>query len=109
MIEGHEAIVVVQMFGKQMQENIAASNISENPVANTNIAGAESSNMENSSKAQKISDQMKLNALFKNNAPTLIGWFSIFGLAVVLILIDVAALIHKKHKPFFLEHKTHGA
>jgi hypothetical protein len=109
VIDGQETIVVVQMFGKQMQKTIAAGNASENPVANTNIAGAESSNIENSSKAQKFSEQMNLDVLFQNNAPTLIGWFSIFGIAIMIILIDVAALIHKKHKPFFLEHKTHSA
>ena len=108
IIDGHETIVVVQMFGKQMQETIASTNVVNGQKAiSASVAGVQTSNMENvSNKMQEFSDQMKLNALFKNNTLTLIGWFTIFGIAIVLILVDVAALVHKKHEPFFIEHKT---
>jgi hypothetical protein len=110
IIDGHETTIVVQMFGKQMQEAITSTDaVNGQKAIGASVAGAQTSNAENvSNKAQEFSNQMKLNALFKNNTLTLIGWFTIFGIAIVLILVDVAALVHKKHEPFFLEHKTHS-
>ena len=110
VIDGHETIVVVQMFGSQMQDAIASSNIINGQKAiGASVAGMQTKNTKNvSDKVQEFSDQMNLNALFKNNTLTIIGWFTIFGIAIVLVLVDVAALIHKKHEPFFLEHKTHS-
>lgn len=102
VIDGHETIVVVQMFGKQLQENIAAVNVSDNSTANKNIVEV------GSGRVAGISDNIKSGVFFKNNSLTLIGWFTIFGIAIILTLVDVAALIHKKHEPFFLEHKTHS-
>lgn len=100
VIDGQKAIVVVQMFGKQMQENIATKNVSESSIDNTDITEAESG------KVAGVSDEMSLSVFFKNNSPTLIGWFSAFGLAIVLILIDIAAVIHKKHEPLFILNNT---
>lgn len=102
VIDGHETIVVVQMFGKQLQENIAAVNVSDNLTAVTNIAET------GSGRVAGVSDNIKSGVFFKNNSLTLIGWFTIFGIAIILILVDMAALVHKKHEPFFLEHKTHS-
>ena len=100
LVDGHKTIVVVQMFGKQMQENLAAGNVLENLTtdANTEEMG--------DSKVAGVSDEIKLDVFFKNNSPTLIGWFSAFGLAILLILIDIASLIHKKHEPLFVLNKT---
>lgn len=100
LIDGHKTLVVVQMFGKQMQENIAVSNVSENSTVNTNIEEI------GSGKVAGASDKINLDVFFKNNSPTLIGWFSVFGLAILLIIIDIAALIHKKHDPLFILNKT---
>jgi len=105
-IDGHEAIVVVQMFGKQMQADIASSDVSKNSIANPGIAGYESGNATNVSTTQKISDEIKLNVFLKNNSLTLTGWCIAFGLAIILIFIDIAAVIHKKHEPLFILHKT---
>ena len=102
VIDGHEAIVVVQMFGKQLQENIPTENVLDNSTADKNIVEV------GPGRVAGISDKIKSDVFFKNNSLTLIGWFAIFGIAIVLILIDVAALVHKKHKPFFLKHKTHS-
>jgi hypothetical protein len=103
IVDGKETIVVVQMFGKQVQQTVANSIETK-----TAIAGAQSQNMQNVSAVQKISNEISLDSLYNNNAPTLIGWSIVFGLAILLVLVDVAAIIHKKHKPFFLEHKTHN-
>ena len=99
VIDGHEAIVVVQMFGKQMIGNISTSNISENPTDNANVVGTEMG------KVAGASDKINLDVFLKNNSLTLIGWFTIFGIAIIIILIDLAALVHKKHEPFFLGNK----
>ena len=107
IIDGHETIVVVQMFGTQMQKAIdSADFINGQKTISANVAGMQTKKAENISTAQKISDRMKLDALFKNNSLTLIGWFTIFGIAIIFIFIDMAALMHKKHEPFFIEHKT---
>lgn len=100
VIDGHEAIVVVQMFGKQVRENVVVSNASKNSMDDANVATADAG------KVAGISDEMKLDVFFKNNSPTLIGWFSAFGLAILLVLIDLAAVIHKKHEPLFILNKT---
>jgi uncharacterized protein YkwD len=106
VIDEQETTVVVQMFGKQIQQALANTKQNE-PMAN--IAGMQSNNTSNISAVQKISDKMKLNVLFQNNKPTLMGWFAAFVLALVIIIIDVAAMIHKKHKPLLLLHeKNHG-
>jgi hypothetical protein len=109
IIDGHETIVVVQMFGRQMQKAIASADVVNGQKAiGASVAGAQTKNTKNASdKIQEFSDQMNINALFKNNMLTLIGWFTIFGIAIILILVDVAAFVHKKHEPFFIEHKTH--
>lgn len=111
MIDGQKTTVVVQMFGKQMEKAIATGDITNiQPEIKPSVAGLQTSGAKIASdKVQELSNQMNLNVLFQNNAPTLIGWFIIFGLALILIAIDVAALVHKKHKPFFIEHKTHSA
>ena len=100
VIDGHETIVVVQMFGKKMQEDIAVSNISGNSLEDEPIAETDSG------KVAGASDKMKMDLFFKNNYPTLIGWFSVFGLAILLIVIDMAAIVHKKHDPMFILNKT---
>ena len=100
VIDGHEAIVVVQMFGKQVRENVVVSNASKNSMDDANVATADAG------KVAGISDEMKLDVFFKNNSPTLIGWFSAFGLAILLVLIDLASVIHKKHEPLFILNKT---
>ena len=100
IIDGHKTIVVVQMFGKQMQENLAVGNVSENSTNDTNVA------KDGSGKVAGASDEIKLDVFFKNNSPTLIGWFTAFGLAIILVIVDVAAVIHKKHEPLFILNNT---
>ena len=99
MIEGQEAIVVVQMFGRQMHENVTAG-ISETQMNNIEAEQA------GSGEVAGVSDQMKWNVFYKNNSLTLFGWFTAFGLAFLLIIIDIAAVIHKKHEPMFVLNKT---
>lgn len=100
IIDGQRAIVVVQMFGKQMQQNISSGNMPINTVSDIN-------NQEKKpSKVAGISDKTSLNVLFKNNQSTIIGWSLAFGFAIVLILIDIAAVIHKKHDPLFILQKS---
>jgi len=93
------------MFGAQSGKEIAGANYDKENVDNfeaqTKVAGIESENAENISAEQK----MNLSIFFKNNAPTLIGWGVLFSLAIIIIIIDIAAVIHKKHKPFFLLHE----
>ncbi|HRY28101.1 MAG TPA: CAP domain-containing protein [Candidatus Moranbacteria bacterium] len=109
IVEGKETTVVVQMFGAQAGKEIAGASYDkenvDNSEAQAKVAGLQSENADNISAEQK----MDLSVFFKNNAPTLIGWGALFSLAIVIIIIDIAAIIHKRHKPFFLlrENKTH--
>ena len=61
VIDGHKTTVVVQMFGKQMQEAIASTDVVNGQKAiGASVAGAQTSNAENvSNKVQEFSDQMK--------------------------------------------------
>jgi hypothetical protein len=108
IIDGHETIVVVEMFGTQMVQRAAAGSIF-NPGSGAAVAGAESGGSSDVSTLQKFSDKMNLHLLFQNNSPTMIGWLVAFGFALVLVLIDIAALIHKKHETMFIlpEKKIH--
>ena len=101
VIDGHETVVVVQMFGRQIHENVAAG-ISETQMNNNNTEIKKTGQGE----VAGVSDQMKWDIFYKNNSLTLIGWFAAFGLAFLLIVIDVAAVIHKKHEPMFILSKT---
>ena len=102
VIEGKETTVVVQMFGSRKEEKIASANEEEigSYVAGseTDVAGIES---RNSVTTQEISGKMNSSALYNNNASTLIGWGILFSLAIIIIIVDIAAIIHRRHKPFF--------
>lgn len=111
VVEGKETTVVVQMFGAQSGKEIAGANYDKENVDNfeaqTKVAGIESENTSNISAEQNFPGKMNLEVFFRNNAPTLIGWGALFSLAIVIIIIDIAAVIHKRHKPFFLlQHKN---
>lgn len=95
VIDGHETTVVVQMFGKQMQGALA-SNDQNLKTMQTEVLGAQSSNAEKES----------LSEIFENNKSTLIGWLSVFAVVLAVVLIDLAAIIHKRYEPLFIFHKT---
>lgn len=103
VVEGKETTVVVQMFGKQIQRVEAGADLADKK---TNVAGTKIENIADNFSVQKFSDKMNLHVLFNNNAPTLIGWGVLFSLAVIIIVVDIAAVIHKKHKPFFILRET---
>lgn len=101
VVEGKETTVVVQMFGAQSEKEVAGANYNKENVDNfetqTKVAGIESENTSNVLAEQKNN----LTVFFRNNAPTLIGWGVLFSLAIIIIIIDIAAVIHRRHKPFF--------
>ncbi|HOF42649.1 MAG: CAP domain-containing protein [Patescibacteria group bacterium] len=98
VLNGRKTILVVQMFGKQMNP---VSSSEENAVG---IAGLQTSESDGSN-AKSSEGKSSFQQLVKENKKTLTGWLFAFALALVIIFIDVMALMHKKHKPLFFSHQ----
>lgn len=111
VIDGHETIVTVQEFGSRVPSSpqvASAFSASEIPKAKKIEALSEvvpvGSMPKQVASVQKISDKIDNNILFLNNKPTIIGWLAAFGIALSIIIIDVAAVFHKKHEQLFILH-----
>lgn len=103
MIDGHQTTVAVQMFGAKLPQVAAANtDVKVKPVLSATVAGADAMTIKPTVKAQKPSGKLDLNVFYQNNRLSLNGWLAAFGFAVMVVAIDVAALIHKKHAQLFI-------
>ncbi|KKQ53641.1 MAG: hypothetical protein US70_C0001G0045 [Parcubacteria group bacterium GW2011_GWD2_38_11] len=104
VIDGHKTIVAVQMFGTKLPQKSIATVVSNTPKQESSVAGAGVVSLLQNNSAEKISNKIDLNEIYQNNKPTLFGWLAVFGIAFLIIIVDVAALIHKKHNQLFILH-----
>ncbi|EKE19163.1 MAG: hypothetical protein ACD_9C00115G0005 [uncultured bacterium] len=101
VIDGKRTIVTVQEFGTKMPATVATSDVLENSSSEKSVAGITAFAPRRGENVQKKSE---LNELFQENKPTIIGWMGVFGVAITVIIIDVAAIFHKKHEQLFILH-----
>lgn len=93
-VDGRETLVTVQEFGSVMPQVISDSGISDGIGVGASVAGTE-----------KISKKVDFNSLYNDHAPTLVGWFIAFAIALIIFVIDAAALIHRRHAQVLLFHE----
>lgn len=99
-INGHKTIVAVQMFGAKNIENSVSPVVSTNPQQAT-VAGAfENKNNLIGKKMSKID----FDLFYQTNKQTLNGWLIAFGIALTVVFVDIAALIHKRHAQLLILH-----
>jgi hypothetical protein len=101
-IDGRETIITVQEFGTTAADNVAVSFTNQDLQTKQRVAGLEDTQP---NYAQPIK-KMELRTLFENNTLTLVGWFSIFGIIILVIAVDVAAVFHEKHRQLLILHSA---
>lgn len=106
IINGNRTTVAVQMFGTLVPDALVTSAVSAKPELKATVAGADSVSLVQENPAGKISNKAELSTLYSNNKPTLVGWFAAFGFALLIVAVDVAALVHKKHDQLFILKET---
>lgn len=105
VINGQKTILTVQEFGAKMPETVAVTSILDEKKSKKEVAGITvSAPKQQVESLQKISNKLDLNSLFQQNKPTVVGWFGIFAIVLVVMGIDVAAVFHKKHKQLLILH-----
>lgn len=105
VIDGQETIVTVQEFGGRMPEVVATTEpFFEDAKIAESVAGLAVSTPKLIESPQKTSEKIELSKLFQENKLTVIGWFGIFAMIGVVIVVDVAAVFHKKHEQLFILH-----
>jgi uncharacterized protein YkwD len=109
-INGQMTTITVQEFGAKMPKIIAnpvaAVSPTEKEPAKPVVAGSQTvaSQKIDPLPTLKLPATFDWKTFFKNNPVTMIGWLSAFGIAILIVIVDVAALIHKKHEQLFILH-----
>lgn len=106
VIDGHQTTIAVQMFGTRVPEAPAVNVAAAKPESKPSVAGADSASLGQNISAAKFSGKAELSALYKDNKPAFIGWLAAFAIAIIIFIIDVSALIHKKHSQLFVLKET---
>jgi hypothetical protein len=104
IIDGNKTIVTVQEFGKKMPKVAKAINTPEDAKPKVTVAGIAVSTPMQVEGLQKKSATLDLKAFYQANKPTIIVWYGALALALLVIVIDVAAIFHKKHEQIFILH-----
>jgi hypothetical protein len=105
VIDGHKTTIAVQMFGAQQAKESIAPVISDASSVKPIVAGAANiaSMQQNIPIAENV-DNFDLNSIYQKNKPTLNGWLFALMIVIFVVIIDVAALVHRKHKQLFILH-----
>lgn len=107
-IDGEKTIVTVQEFGTQMPGVVG-----EKVVAKKVVAGESQKKVDvpissvvkpSQVDAERVAQNIGLGNLFEKNSGTLWGWMGMFAIAIAVLIIDVLALFHKKHKQMLILH-----
>ena len=104
-IDGHMTTVTVQEFGTKMPEAVNVVSNSKVAQLNSGVAGINTAShaMQNQTNViGNIAGKVDVQEFFRNNPMTAIGWICAFGIAILIIIVDVAALIHKRHEQFMI-------
>lgn len=104
IIDGHKTTVAVQMFGTKVSQVLVPNIIIAKPMLPASVAGIDSVSPGKVALVEKLSDNFDLKVFYQNNKLTLIGWIIAIVVAIVIVIVDVAALIHKKHEQLFILH-----
>jgi uncharacterized protein YkwD len=103
-IDGQVTTITVQEFGAKMPKVVAVPVTAQSPPIKENVAGLQSVVTPQAKTALELPNKIDIKTFFKNNPMTAIGWMSAFGLAIMIIVVDVAALFHKKHEQLLILH-----
>lgn len=105
VIDGRETNLTVQEFGTKMPKVATTENTIVDDSKNVaNVAGLTIAAPKQIQGVQNVSEKIELSKLFQENRPTVIGWYGIFAVIGFVIVIDIAAVFHKKHEQLFILH-----
>ncbi|NTW27046.1 MAG: hypothetical protein HGA36_01855 [Candidatus Moranbacteria bacterium] len=104
VIDGHKTTVAVQMFGTQFPVEKAVVSVvaPEKPAPKTVVAGVVTTTVVPVKITQDISAKIDLKTLYADNQLAFMGWFGAIGLALIIIIVDVLAIFHKRHEQLFI-------
>lgn len=94
VIDGHNAIVVVQMFGTAMQPLPVAAADSQQELSEASVAGVQSTNSEAS---EILSGKVSPEAIFNKYSGNINGWLTALGVIISLVIVDIVAAVHRKN------------
>ena len=102
IIDGHKTTVAVQMFGAQFPKAVVASAADVKPLPQANPAAVSVVTALPSASVQKSMAKIDLKSLYENNKLAVVGWLAAIGIAILIAIIDVLAIFHKKHQQLFI-------
>jgi hypothetical protein len=103
IIDGHKTTVAVQMFGAQFPQTVVASAVDVKPLpqASPEAIASEVPALQSSLTSKSIA-KIDMRELYENNKLAFIGWLIAIGIAMVIFIVDVLAIFHKRHQQLFI-------
>lgn len=102
VIDGHKTNVAVQMFGVQFPAASVASAVSvksEPPISKIVTAPAP---LLQSNFSPRVATKIDIKKLYNDNKVAFTAWLVAIVVAIIIAVLDVLALFHKKHPQLFI-------
>ena len=114
IIEGNKTMVVVQMFGSPMLAVVSIPTVTKEKIPQAAVAGSQIPAAGSVTGARSIfltdvetlAAKVDLNKLYTENTGVIIGWSVAFSMALIIFIIDIVAVVHRRHQDFIVIHRN---